>query len=274
MAADSEHWNAHAARWKLIGEPLRPGRSDLFAIARSVEQHLAHEPARTALLLGVTPEIAEMSWPMPLRLLAVDQSEAMVRAVWPGDTSMRRAVVGDWLSFEAEPFDLVLGDGVFSLFDYPTGYDRLAAALARLTRPGGLLNLRLFCRPEPCESLDQVFADVARGRVGNFHIFKWRLAMAVQGDATRGARLADIWQAFHERAGSVHELAAQCGWPEPVVGTIDGYRDVNDRYSYSTEREVIDCLAVDFEHVETWRPEYELGERCPHVSFRRRGGQR
>jgi len=271
MAADSEHWNAHAARWSLIGEPLRPGPADLTAIARSVERHFAGKPPEAALLLGVTPEIAEMSWPAKMQLLAVDQSEGMVRAVWPGDTPSRRAIVGDWLSFEpASPFDLVLGDGVFSLFDYPAGYTRLASALARLTRPAGLLNLRLFCRPEPHESLEQVFAALARGSIGNFHVFKWRLAMAVQGAATRGARLGDIWQAFREGAGSVATLAAQSGWPEPVVGTIDGYRDVNDRYSYSTEQEVIDVLAPHFEHVETWRPSYELGERCPHLSFRRR----
>jgi SAM-dependent methyltransferase len=271
MAADSEHWNAHAARWSLIGEPLRPGPTDLAAIARSVQQHLGDEPPQAALLLGVTPEIAQMSWPTSMQLVAVDQSEGMVRAVWPGDTAQRRASVGDWLTFQAEtPFDLVLGDGVFSLFEYPAGYARLASALARLTRPGGLLNLRLFCRPEPHESLEQVFAALACGTIGNFHIFKWRLAMAVQGDATRGARLGDIWQAFRDGAGSVASLAAQSGWPEPVVGTIDGYRDVNDRYSYSTEREVIELLASDFELVETWRPTYELGERCPHLSFRRR----
>jgi hypothetical protein len=273
MAADSEHWNAHAQRWSLIGEPLRPGPSDLAAIARSVERHFAGKPPETALLLGVTPEIAQMSWPERMQLLAVDQSEGMVRAVWPGDTARRRAIVGDWLALTGQtvaPFDLVLGDGVFSLFEYEAGYARLASSLAQLTRRGGLLNLRLFCRPEPQESLAQVFADVARGGIGNFHVFKWRLAMAVQGNATRGARLGDIWQAFRDGAGSVASLAAQTGWPESIIGTIDGYRDVNDRYSYSTEREVVDLLAPDFELVETWRPSYELGERCPHLSFRRR----
>lgn len=226
----------------------------------------------SALLLGVTPEIAEMTWPLPCRLVAVDKSEGMVNAVWPGDTPLRRALVGDWLALELPeaPFDLAVGDGVFSLLDFPDGYQRMAAALAGLVKPRGLLSLRLFCRPEPCEALPQVFGDLFGGAIGNFHVFKWRLAMALQGDATRGVRLADIWSTFRERARGVAEVAERCGWAEPVVATIEGYRDVADRYTFSTEREVVDSLAGGFELIETWRPSYELGERCPHLTFRRR----
>jgi SAM-dependent methyltransferase len=262
----------------LIGAPLRPAAEDIeylrASVARLVSAPAPAEPtpARSALLLGVTPEIAELAWQPPHRLVAVDKSEGMVNAVWPGDTPTRRAIVGDWLALElAEaPFDLVVGDGIFSLFDFPAGYARLAAALARVVKPGGLLSVRLFCRPEPSESLEQVFQALFAGRIGNFHIFKWRLAMALQGDATRGVRLADIWTAFCERGGSVTEVAARAGWPEPVVGTIEGYRGVEERYSFSTAREVAGGLASAFELVETWQPSYELGERCPHLSFRRR----
>jgi hypothetical protein len=59
------------------------------------------------------------------------------------------------------------------------------------------------------------------------------------------------------------------GWPEPIVGTIEGYRGIDERYSFSSEREVADSLAAGFELIETWRPSYELGERCPHLTFRR-----
>ena len=93
--------------------------------------------------------------------------------------------------------------------------------------------------------------------------------MALQGDATRGVRLADIWTTFCEHARGVTEVAEHCGWPAPVVGTIEGYRDLEERYTFSTEREVVDSLASGFEHIETWRPSYELGERCPHLTFRR-----
>jgi hypothetical protein len=67
--------------------------------------------------LGVTPEIAEIAWEPAHRLVAVDKSEGMVNAVWPGDTPTRRGVVGDWLALDLPdaPFDLAVGDGVFSV---------------------------------------------------------------------------------------------------------------------------------------------------------------
>jgi SAM-dependent methyltransferase len=274
---EAAHWNAYSARWKLVGQPLRPGPSDIAYLRSSVArlwspratlQGLEREPA---LLLGVTPEIANIDWQPPLELLAVDKSEGMVRAVWPGDTSTRRAEVGDWLELQAPSggFSLVVGDGVFSIFDYPAGYEHLAQALGRLTRPGGLLSLRLFCRPERCERVEEVFDALAAGSIGNFHIFKWRLAMALQGDATRGVRLADIWDSFRAHVPSIAELARHRAWPEPEARTIESYRDVEDRYSFSTQAEVVSALASSFELLETWQPDYELGERCPHLTFRR-----
>jgi hypothetical protein len=270
-----EHWNAQAARWQLVGAPLRPAPADIEYLTASVRRlcpPLQGSEPRRALLLGVTPEIANIAWQPPVRLVALDQAEAMVRAVWPGDTATRRAVVGDWLTVQlAEAsFDLALGDGIFSLFAFPDGYGELARALARAVKPAGLLSVRLFCRPEASESLDALFAELFGGAIGSFHVFKWRLAMALQGDATRGVRLADIWTTFCERAGSVSHVARRTAWPEPVVATLEGYRDVEDRYSFSTEREVIASLSRTFELVEAWRPNYELGERCPHLSFRRR----
>lgn len=273
----SAHWDAHAARWQLIGAPLRPAAPDLDYLRASVARLGATPSAqesvtRSALLLGVTPEIAELTWDPPYRLVAVDKSEGMVKAVWPGDTPTRRGIVGDWLALDlAEaPFDLVVGDGVFSLFEFPQGYARLASALSDVVKPGGLLSLRLFCRPEPSESVEEVFEALFAGTIGNFHVLKWRLAMALQGDSTRGVRLDDIWRTFRERAGSAEELANRLGWPAAIVGTIEGYRGVDERYSFSTEREVAESVAGGFELLETWRPRYELGERCPHLTFRRR----
>jgi hypothetical protein len=234
---------------------------------------LAAAEREPALLLGVTPEIADIDWQPPVHLLAIDKSEGMVRAVWPGDTGARRAEVGDWLELKPKGvgFSLVVGDGVFSIFDYPEGYARLAEALGRLTRPAGLLSMRLFCRPEPCERVDEVYDALRAGRIGNFHIFKWRLAMALQGDATRGVRLADIWDSFVANVPGIVELAAQRGWPEAEVRNIESYRDVGDRYSFSTQAEVVSALASSFELLEVWQPDYELGDRCPHLTFRRLG---
>jgi hypothetical protein len=271
--SERSHWNAYAARWSLIGAPLRPCSADIEYVSQAVRRLLppSARPER-ALLLGVTPELAQVDWQPPLEVLAVDRSVGMVEGVWPGDTATRRARVADWLELD-EPdgaFALVLGDGVFTLLQYPSGYARLTSSLARLTRSGGLLCLRAFCRPLVHESVDAVFAALDARQIGNFHVFKWRLAMALQGEGTHGVELDHLWRVFSERALSVARFAERSSFPEAEVGTIEGYRGMPDRYSFSSEAEVVAALESAFELVETWRPEYELGERCLHLTLRRR----
>ncbi len=274
-APPRSHWNAHARRWNAIGPPLRPTAADIQHVQQSVARWLpAGVPRGRALLLGVTPELAQIAWQPPLRLLAVDQSPGMAEGVWPGDTALRQVQIADWLSLsglDAE-FGLALGDGVFTLLQYPAGYRALATVLARAVAPQGLLCLRLFCRPAARESVPAVFDALFTGQLGNFHVFKWRLAMALQDEATHSVRLADVWQAFHERVPNPETLAAHTGFPAPEIATIDGYRGVQERYSYCSEQEVVAVLEPAFELLEIWYPSYELGERCPHLSFRRRGG--
>jgi hypothetical protein len=50
-----------------------------------------------------------------------------------------------------------------------------------------------FLRPEKGEKTDSVFDELRAGRIGNFHIFKWRLAMSMHGAIEDGVRLGDIW---------------------------------------------------------------------------------
>ncbi len=272
MTIGQSHWDAYAARFRLVGRPLRPGPEDTEHARDAIRRHLPVELAqRGALLLGVTAELAEVAWEPPVQLLAVDKSEGMIGGIWPGDAPHRRAQLGDWLTLQPPSggFGLALGDGVMTLFEYPSGYAALGAALGRLLAPGGLLWLRAFCRLQATESVDEVMRALWGGSIGNFHVFKWRLAMALQGDATRGVRLADIWSELVART-SVAELARRTGFPEAEVATIDGYRDVQDRYSFSTAEEIVRALAPHFELIERWQPSYELGERCPHLLFCRR----
>jgi hypothetical protein len=56
------HWNAHARRWANLGHPLRPGPQDIARYEAAVAELFSSAPLK-ALLLGVTPEVACMSWP-------------------------------------------------------------------------------------------------------------------------------------------------------------------------------------------------------------------
>jgi SAM-dependent methyltransferase len=272
--AGATHWTSHARQWTLIGPPLRPCSADVEFMQARVRSHFADRSGPLpALLLGVTPELASAAWRPELELVAVDRCEDMIAEVWPGDTAFRRALRAEWLElpFAPESFELVLGDGCLTLFDFPRGYERLSASLARVLRPGGRLLLRLFCQPAHAESVDEVFAALGARRIGNFHAFKWRLAMALQGDdSARGVKLADIWDAFRARIPDGRALASAAGLPLAEITTLANYEGVATRYSYSTLEEALGILSSRFELLETWCGSYELGERCPTLVLSRR----
>jgi SAM-dependent methyltransferase len=225
------------------------------------------------LLLGVTPEFANTSFTPPLNLIAVDQSESMIAQVWPGDTATRRAVRGDWLdlALPATSFELAIGDGCLSMFDFTQGYRNFSRSIARVLRPGAHFALRLYCSLQQTESAAQVFDALWSRRIGSFHAFKWRLAMALISDvATRSVRLNEIWSSYCEHAPDPTELAQRTGFPLAEVLTMDSYRGSASAYSFPRAEEAIATLSGDFELRDTYRGSYELGERCPLLWLRRR----
>lgn len=266
MDAKADHWNQHAQQWSLIGTPLRPAPEDIHLLETELERWHARTAVATpqALLCGVTVEVACMRWPRGTWLTAVDHSRPMIAGVWPAQHAPGAAVCGSWFALPLADASqhLVIGDGCYSLL---TGRDRYAAFSAELRRvasPGALLAMRYFLRPDRPETVAQVIDDLWQKRIGNFHVFKWRLAMALHGTLEEGVRLADIWNAWHEAVPDPHALARQLDWRTEVVNTIHNYRNVDTRYSFPTLEEAR-ALVGGFEIIAMHTPAYELGERCP-----------
>ena len=263
-------WNDVASHWDDWGSPLRPCAEDLHRMRDALQRWLAKNPVERlqVFLCGVTPEIVTMSWPCPIELISMDQAQRMIDVVWPGDVpGVRRAVAGNWLNsgLPAGSQDVIINDGGFVFFDYPDGLRGLFAALRKLLRPGGLFIGRDFAQVSPRESLSQVIDAALGGRIGNFHIFKWRLAMSLQVGRNEGIRHHDIWQAWKD-SGIDPTRLPQPGWSERAVGTIEFYRDSQARLRFPTLEEFRTVLAEEFENIEVTYPGYELGERCPVVT--------
>lgn len=266
------HWDAMTAQWSRIGPPLRPCPEDL-ALMRELVARYAAEPGRSSdgLLLGVTPEIATQDWGSPMRLLAADNSYAMVASTWPGNTPLRSAICADWLRLPLRQasFDVVLADGSLSTQVFPDGYEKLGGVLANCLKPGGMFIVRAFCRPPVAESVDEVFTDLRQRRIGSFHAFKWRLAMAVQGvNPAQGVRLADIWDAYLQHVPDHGAMAAISGWPVGTIATIDVYRGSPARYTFPSQEETASALARHFAWVDSKTGSYELADRCPLLAFK------
>lgn len=258
-----------------MGAPLRPLAEDVSLFERLVGAaagERAGRAVRRAALLGVTPEIARMRWPRGTRLAAFDRCPGMIAEVWPraalAPETRAHATRADWrvLPVADGTFDVVVGDGCYTLLDAPAGFRGLGAEAARVLAPGGAFVMRFFVRPERAEPLDDVFAALAAGEIGSFHAFKWRLAMALHGTLAEGVAVAAVWAAWASwvaREGGADALAARLGWPAAEVRTIDAYRDAPARYTFPTLAEARELLGEHFVERGCHVGAYELGERCP-----------
>jgi SAM-dependent methyltransferase len=267
-------WNDVASHWDDWGPPLRPSDEDLRITENLLARwHAGHPGGKTRVFLcGVTPEIVTMSWPFPIELFGMDQAESMVRIVWPGDVpGLRRAVVGNWLDagLDDHSQDVVIGDGGFGFFSYPDGQRALLTEMSRLLKPTGIFLYRHYAQIERKELPGDVIRAAREGRVGNFHVFKWRLAMAIQPDGSAGVRQHDIWEAWNA-AGIDTSRLPQPGWSESAVGTIDFYRNKEARLYFPTLDEFRALLMECFGAIEVRSPTYELGDRCPILAARPR----
>jgi len=267
------HWNSVASAWRHFGPPLRPCNEDI-EIFRGFAAKYSGASASEALLLGVTPEIASMEWPRPCRLTAIDRSAEMVQVVWPGDVSdRRRAFVCEWLSAPSAPkgYGVVIGDGCFISTAYPDGHRALGRRVRHLLAPDGMFLMRFFMQLQEPEHPEDVLDDLAHGRIGSFHAFKWRFAMSIQKSAGDGVRLHDIWAAWRHAKVDPESLPTGPGWTSEGISTIDLYRDKEARFAFAHPGEIEAILQEDFEVVERRVPGYELGERCPILALRPRG---
>ena len=267
------HWEKHARQWRLVGPPLRPSTADTDCFATIVGQWFADRgrDARAALLLGVTPEIAHMGWPDHTRLFAADSSAQMIRAVWvQQDQPDRLAFCADWrnLPFPEQAMGVVIADGCFTLLAYPDGYRDLAREIRRVLRGDSLLVVRFFVSTDDPVTPDEVHAQLLAREIGNFHIFKFRLAIALQQSAADGVCVGDVWDNWNAQGYDVEELAARLNWQPETIRTIDAYRGMPARYTYPTVSEVAAVLSPWFEPLAQYNHDYEFGENCPTLVMR------
>jgi len=267
------HWGVVAYQWQAYGPPLRPSPPDIAAMERSVRAWRGGSEARgpRVLLLGVTPEIAEMAWPAGTKLTAIDRSEAMIAQVWPGDVAgVRTAIRADWFDHDYGRIDIVIGDGVFPITRYPDQYQALIGKIAAALPAGGLFVTRPFLQVAKREVSETVVRDLVEGRIGSIHAFKFRLAMSLQVRAQDGVRHGDVFDAARRAGIDCDTLAARTGWSELEIDTLRIYESKDARLYFPSAEEMASLMADHFDTVAEERFDYEMGERCPVMTYRRR----
>jgi ubiquinone/menaquinone biosynthesis C-methylase UbiE len=202
------------------------------------------------------------------RLIAVDNSPHMIEALWPAEAgTAAEAVCGDWRAIPLPDgsADIALADGSLNLLKYPEGYDEVLGELRRVLRPRSRIAIRCFVQPAQRESCSEIWENANAGRVGNFHILKWRLLMALRRNGTPAVRIGDAYEEVHRASnGELPALARRFGWSVEEVQTIAVYRGSDTCYTFPTRDQFQACFAqAGFALVNCVTPAYELGERCP-----------
>lgn len=267
-------WGQHARQWARVGAPLKPssedGRLTLESLAREFQD--GHRPWRVA-IFGVTPELVQLPWPEFVELRAYDHSAHMIASVWqPHPVVSSTVIQTDWrcLPVDAGTFRAVVGDGIFTVLPDLDDYDAILAEMHRVLETDACAVIRCFVRPDVIESMSDVVTAVNLGEVGSFHALKWRIAMSLADASGASVAVSAIYKAFEAGFSSRSALAKVTGWPEAVIDTIDAYKGVPTRYSFPTLTKIREKFQPYF-HIETVKVgSYELGERCPTLTLRRR----
>jgi hypothetical protein len=270
--ARDQHWTKMVEHWQQIGPPLRPSPQDIEFFEDAVQEWTRHHGAPRVLLLGVTPEIYRLRWPEGTDFLAVDHTQTMIDAVWPGPKKAVQCTEWIALSLPKNSRDIVLCDGGLHLLAYPWEQRQLVHILRNILSDNGVCILRLFVPPTQRESSDAVISDLIEGKISSLNILKLRLGMSLLESAAEGVELGRVWRLIHEVAPDLEGLASQIGWSAEHIMAINAYRGSTSRYYFVTIDQVSELFCGNPGGFETHRlrvPSYDLGERCPTIVLKR-----
>jgi SAM-dependent methyltransferase len=269
------YWDSLGVIYWHIGAPLRPSKEDTQIMEGAVRQWAPQVEGRSqrALLLGVTPAIAEMQWPRNTFLTAIDNAFGMAKVLWPGNVPGERGVaVADWLSLPLRnaSCQIVVGDNSLSCVRYPDSLYRLLADVARVLDEDGVLVLRCLLQPEEPECPNHLLANMFEEPDTNFTQFRVRLMMALQQDSRRGIATSEVYRLWSIQNFDLDEVVERTGWKKKEIDFLEFWRQNDAVYTFLTLEEMRSILEECFEEVEILTPSYTLGARCPTLVLRRR----
>jgi SAM-dependent methyltransferase len=267
-----EHWERFSRNYYLNVPPIRPSLEDLAYCWGIANEWIQKRGVPRVLLLGVTPGLYHLPWPKRTDLLAVDHTQAMIDAMWPG--SKEAVLRADWVSMDLPKGsrDIVLCDGGLHLLDYPKGQHTLIRLLHRILSEEGLCIFRLFVLPSQRETPDVVIRDLLDGKISNLSILKLRLFMSMHEDAEDGVELGQVYDALIKAAPDLEALAVKIGWSKEHMLVINNYRGLKSIFHLLTLEQTIDLFCGDpggFRVQRVLTPAYEPVRRCPTVALRR-----
>lgn len=268
-----DYWEARSRLWHPT-PPLSPAEADI-AFFESVAHECRGDGSTApmnALLLGVTPTIATMSWPPATSLVAVDWASGMIERGWPRRGLPEQAAVirGDWrqLPLRTGSRDIALGDGCHTALGDYAGAAQLNQQVREVLRPGGFFAIRCFCRPDEPLDVAALFEELFDGAIEDLDFFRWRLSIALQGGSRDGVSLNSVWAAWHERVPGGSFLHERLGQSPGGLTTLESWKGVDMRYYFPSIAELVELAHPYFEIERCDIPNYPWGGYFPRLLMR------
>lgn len=263
------HWNDYAKHWEGQSTPLRPSNSDLRSYQTAFHQAVSRGGYKSLLILGVTPEIHNLSISMGLATRALDQSLSMIKSVWPGPTGS--ATQGDWqtISDVVQDSSLIVCDGGLHLLDFEQ-QTTLIQRFKRKPLAGSTAIFRLFLPSDSRVSSSDVFHAFEKREIPNVNYLKVALWHATDIQHRGKTQIRDVWDAIHQHSGgNVTEYLMTFGQSRAAAESLLVYRDSSVAYCFQTIDAVCNLFAeqANFKVISSLIPSYEEGHRFPVVSF-------
>jgi SAM-dependent methyltransferase len=241
--------------------------ADLDAFAAGVEGW-AGSGSPDVLILGVTPELHALAARSSTKITAVDASEAMIAAVWPGEASAART--GSWtdLPVDANSQDLVLCDGGLGTLPDATLQTAVLAEVHRVLRPGGRFVVRLFAPIDEPDGTNTVRHDLDAGLIPSLDALKLRLWSALSAGGEVRPQAVVAW--IREAAGSWEALAESRGWSSEHCASLALHQDSDAVYRLlDAEALLAAAVTAGFDPVSVDHPAHAFGDSCPVVTLSR-----
>jgi hypothetical protein len=272
---NDEVWVHIARGYAEFSCPLVPSAQDIRVYERAAARHAAdrHQDHFDALILGVTPGIANMNWPARSRILAVERSPTVIRALWPGDVrGVREVRCASWFDVPAErsSFDLVVGDGSLNTCGFPDEIGTLCSEICALLRPGGIFAVRAYVQPVVAESIEAIFDALLSAPGLRVDEFKMRLFLSMQRSSQQGVAVREAARVLHAFRVDRTVMKERLGWTEAAVAPFDKWQSSNVVYSFPSLSELRTILLRQFEEDSITFPTYPIGDCCPVIVMRSR----
>lgn len=275
--ANDDVWASIARGYAAFGTPLVPCCEDIHLYESAVHaQAEAIQPRGIdALMLGVTPGIALMKWPAGARITAVEQSSAVIGALWPGDIpGIRQAHCASWFEMPKahKSCDVVLGDGSLNACRFPSDVWTLCRSLHERLRGGGILVVRCYTQPDVQENIDAVFEACFSATGLKVDCFKLRLFTAMQRSVEQGVAVRDAARILDRYHLDNRTMEHRLSWNKAAIEPFAKWRGSDAIYFFPKLHELRAVLAEWFDEVSVTWPDYELGHCCPMLVMRSREG--